>query len=105
MPASGIICQFVEDIERVEKLIEARSDMKILCEKDYIRNQKESGYRSYHLIVQYTVQTIDGPRALQVEIQIRTMAMDFWATVEHSLQYKYKIEDPGAYQDEAQQRG
>ena len=89
-----IICQFVEDIERVEKLIEALSDMKILCEKDYIRNQKESGYRSYHLIVQYTVQTIDGPRALQVEIQIRTMAMDFWATVEHSLQYKYKMKIP-----------
>jgi putative GTP pyrophosphokinase len=89
-----IICQFVEDIERVSKIIENRSDMKIICKKDYIRNQKRSGYRSYHLIVLYTVQTVDGPRELQAEIQIRTMAMDFWATVEHSLQYKYKMKIP-----------
>lgn len=89
-----IICQFVEDIERVEKLIEARSDMKILCEKDYIRNQKESGYRSYHLIVDYRVETMYGPKDLRAEIQIRTLAMNFWATIEHSLQYKYKKNIP-----------
>ena len=89
-----IICQFVEDIRKVAQLIEARSDIKILYEKDYVKKQKQSGYRSYHLIALYTVQTIDGPKELQVEIQIRTMAMDFWATVEHSLQYKYKTNIP-----------
>ena len=89
-----IICQFVEDIEKVVKLISERSDIEILYAKDYIKNQKQSGYRSYHLIASYTVQTIDGPKVLQVEIQIRTMAMDFWATVEHSLQYKYKTHIP-----------
>ena len=85
-----IICQFVEDIERVAQIINARSDIEIKSEKDYIRHMKDSGYRSYHLIVYYTVETLNGPKKLQVEIQIRTMAMDFWATIEHSLQYKYK---------------
>ena len=61
---------------------------------DYIKNPKPSGYRSYHLIIYYTVETINGPKEIQAEIQIRTMAMNFWATIEHSLQYKYKGEMP-----------
>ena len=89
-----IICQFVEDIERVVDLIRGRSDMEILEMKDYLANKKKSGYRSYHVVVGYTVDTIHGPKKLQVEIQIRTMAMNFWATTEHSLQYKYKGEIP-----------
>lgn len=89
-----IICQFVEDIYRVSSVIASRDDMQVTEVKDYIRNQKESGYRSYHLIVLYTVHMLDGPRKVQVEIQIRTMAMDFWATVEHSLQYKYRGKIP-----------
>ena len=89
-----IICQFVEDIEKVAEIISKRSDMEIKSVKDYIRNMKESGYRSYHLIIYYTVETMDGPKKLQAEIQIRTMAMNFWATIEHSLQYKYKTNIP-----------
>lgn len=89
-----IICQFVEDIETVVSLIRNRTDMEIKKEKDYITNQKPSGYRSYHMIVYYTVQTIQGPKRLNVEIQIRTLAMNFWATIEHSLQYKYKRNMP-----------
>ena len=89
-----IICQFVEDIERVVEIIRKRSDMIIKKEKDYIANSKESGYRSYHVIVYYTVQTINGPKNLEVEIQIRTLAMNFWAIIEHSLQYKYKENMP-----------
>lgn len=85
-----IICQFVEDIYEVVSLIRLRSDMRVKKEKDYIKNQKESGYRSYHMVVYYTVETDKGPREIPVEIQIRTLAMNFWATVEHSLQYKYK---------------
>jgi len=89
-----IICQFVEDIDKVVEIIRNRKDMEILQERDYIREMKSSGYRSYHMIICYTVDTLKGPKRLQMEVQIRTMAMNFWATVEHSLQYKYKRNIP-----------
>ena len=89
-----IICQFEEDIETVASLIQNRSDMTIKSEKNYLKHVKQSGYRSLHLIIYYIVETLNGPRKLQAEIQIRTMAMDFWATIEHSLQYKYKGDMP-----------
>ena len=89
-----IICQFVEDIDKVVEIIRNRDDMEIKQERDYIREMKPSGYRSYHIIIYYTVYTLDGPKRLMMEIQIRTMAMNFWATVEHSLQYKYKRNIP-----------
>ena len=89
-----IICQFEEDIETVASLIQNRSDMTVKSEKNYLKHVKQSGYRSLHLIIYYTVETLNGPRKLQAEIQIRTMAMDFWATIEHSLQYKYKGDMP-----------
>ena len=89
-----IICQFEEDIETVASMIQKRSDMTIKSEKNYLKHIKQSGYRSYHLIIYYTVDTIKGPKKLQAEIQIRTMAMNFWATIEHSLQYKYKGDMP-----------
>ena len=89
-----IICQFEEDIETVASLIQNRSDITIKSEKNYLKHVKQSGYRSLHLIIYYTVETLNGPRKLQAEIQIRTMAMDFWATIEHSLQYKYKGDMP-----------
>ncbi|MBQ8305645.1 MAG: GTP pyrophosphokinase family protein [Blautia sp.] len=94
-----IICQFEEDIGKVAALIKKRSDMTVKSEKDYLRHIKQSGYRSYHLIIYYTVETTDGPKKLQAEIQIRTMAMNFWATVEHSLQYKYKGDMPAHVAD------
>ena len=84
----------MEDIQRVSDLIAGRSDMEIKCIKDYIAHQKESGYRSYHLVIYYHVETLNGPKKIQAEIQIRTMAMNFWATIEHSLQYKYKTNIP-----------
>ncbi len=89
-----IICQFVEDIQKVVEIIKKRTDMRIKSEKDYITNMKPSGYRSYHLIIYYTVQTLKGTKELQTEIQIRTLAMNFWSTIEHSLQYKYKQNMP-----------
>lgn len=94
-----IICQFVEDIERVVELIRQRNDIEIKQEKDYINEPKDSGYRSYHMIVWYTVETMEGPKKIMVEIQIRTMAMNFWATIEHSLQYKYKMHMPEEIQE------
>ena len=64
--------------------------MTIVSERDYIRNRKNSGYRSYHVIISYPVDTIDGRKEILAEIQIRTLAMNFWATIEHSLNYKYQ---------------
>ena len=85
-----LICQFVEDIPEVVREIKGRTDMEVDSEIDYISHTKPSGYRSYHLVVRYTVQTIYGVQTIPVEIQIRTLAMNFWAVIEHSLQYKYK---------------
>ncbi len=89
-----IICQFVEDIYKVVEIIKRRSDMKIKNETNYINNMKKSGYRSYHIVVLYNVETLQGTKELEVEVQIRTLAMNFWATIEHSLQYKYKQNIP-----------
>ncbi|RXZ82338.1 GTP pyrophosphokinase family protein [Paenibacillaceae bacterium] len=85
-----IMCQFVDDIHRVADFIRARKDLTLVFEKDYITNFKDSGYRSYHMIVDYPVQTALGLKRVLAEIQIRTLAMNFWATIEHSLNYKYK---------------
>lgn len=85
-----VVVQFVDDIYTIVKLIRARKDMKIIEEKDYIQKNKESGYRSYHLIILYPVETIHGEKKILAEIQIRTLAMNFWAINEHSLNYKYK---------------
>ncbi|MTI68861.1 MAG: GTP pyrophosphokinase family protein [Firmicutes bacterium] len=91
-----IMCQFVEDIDKVVKLIRSRDgkDIKIVEERDYIKNIKESGYRSYHIIIKYSVHTAFGEKEILAEIQIRTLAMNFWATIEHSLNYKYKHSIP-----------
>lgn len=89
-----LICQFVEDIDTVVEIIRNRQDLEIKMEKDYITKSKPSGYRSYHIIAYYVVHTIKGPKKIEVEIQIRTLAMNFWSTIEHSLQYKYKEHMP-----------
>ena len=89
-----IICQFEEDIDSVVEMIRRRSDMRIKSEKNYLKHVKSSGYRSFHLIIYYNVETLNGHKEIQAEIQIRTMAMDFWATIEHSLQYKYRGDMP-----------
>jgi len=89
-----IMCQFVDDIKVITELIRARSDMSVVEERDYIENTKESGYRSYHLIVEYPVETTGGTVDILAEIQIRTLAMNFWATIEHTLNYKYSGEYP-----------
>ncbi|PMC40423.1 GTP pyrophosphokinase [Bacillus sp. UMB0899] len=84
-----MMCQFVDDIRFVVNMLKNRNDLEIIEERDYITNQKDSGYRSYHLVAKYPVQTIAGEKKLLVEIQIRTLSMNFWATIEHSLNYKY----------------
>ena len=79
-----LICQFTEDIYTVVKLIKKRKDMTVISEKDYIKN----------IIVHYEVETVKGTTIIPVEIQIRTLGMNFWAIIEHSLQYKYNGEIP-----------
>lgn len=89
-----LICQFVEDIYQIYDIIKKRQDMKVILEKDYVKNMKPSGYRSLHVIVEYTVETIKGRKTVPVELQIRTLGMNFWSTIEHSLQYKYSQNIP-----------
>ena len=86
-----LICQFTEDIYTVVKLIKKRKDMTVISEKDYIKNIKESGYRSLHLIVEIPIFLKDEKKNMRVEVQLRTIAMDFWASLEHKLSYKKDI--------------
>lgn len=89
-----IVCQFVSDIDTIVELMRTRQDFEVLEERDYIKEKKESGYRSFHMVVSYPVHTIDGRKDVLTEVQVRTMAMNFWATIEHSLNYKYSGEIP-----------
>ena len=95
-----IMVQFVDDVEEVLDIIRKRKDMRVVHERDYINNMKASGYRSYHVVVQYPVDTINGNQTVLAEIQIRTLSMNFWATIEHSLNYKYR----GNFPEEIKQR-
>lgn len=72
-----IMCQFTDDIKKVIDMLRNRKDFEIVEERDYITNKKPSGYRSYHLVIRYPVQTLDGEKPLLVEVQIRTLAMNF----------------------------
>ncbi len=91
-----IICMFVQDIYKVVDIIKKRSayDMKIIQEEDYITNVKESGYRSYHITIEYPIIQFNEIINVKCEIQIRTMAMNFWSTIEHSTRYKYNGKIP-----------
>ena len=89
-----VMVQFVDDVEEVVAILRKRHDMRVIQERDYINHRKASGYRSYHVVVEYTVDTINGAKTILAEIQIRTLAMNFWATIEHSLNYKYQGDFP-----------
>ncbi|USS92914.1 GTP pyrophosphokinase family protein [Fructilactobacillus ixorae] len=84
-----IMCPFLDDVYEVVQLLRRRNDVEIVSERDYVNNEKESGYRSYHIVFRYPLQLVTGQREILVEIQIRTLAMNFWATLEHSLNYKH----------------
>lgn len=87
-----IICSFEEDIYKMAKLLLQQDDVTLIEQKDYIASPKESGYRSLHLIVEIPIFLEDEKRAMKVEVQFRTIAMDFWASLEHKLRYKKDIE-------------
>ena len=83
-----VICSFPEDVYTMANAFLAMDDIEVLQEKDYIKNPKPNGYRSLHLIVAIPVYLAEGKRMTKVEIQLRTIAMDFWASLEHQLRYK-----------------
>lgn len=86
-----VICAFPEDIYRLAEQLKRQDDITLVREKDYIRSPKPNGYRSLHLIVEIPVFFSSGKRSIKVEVQFRTIAMDFWASLEHKMKYKKNI--------------
>ncbi|MGN0658700.1 MAG: GTP pyrophosphokinase family protein [Emergencia sp.] len=89
-----VVCNFVDDVYRVADMLIEQEDVKLITKKDYIANPKPNGYRSLHLVISIPVYLLDGMEEVPVEIQIRTVAMDFWASLEHQLRYKKSKEIP-----------
>lgn len=86
-----VICPFLDDIYNVADMLKRQDDLTVIQIKDYIKNPKPNGYRSFHMIVEVPVFFSNEKHAMQVEVQIRTVAMDFWATLEHQIKYKQDI--------------
>ena len=95
-----IICSFTSDIYQIADMISRQRDVTVLYVKDYIKNPKPNGYKSYHMVVTIPVYLSDGPVETKVEVQIRTVAMDFWASLEHKIYYKFEGEGPAYLQQE-----
>ena len=89
-----IVCSFTSDIYRLAEMIGKQKEFTILYIKDYMKHPKESGYRSYHMLITVPIQTTNGINPTKVEIQIRTIAMDFWASLEHKIYYKFEGNAP-----------
>lgn len=92
-----VVCAFIDDIYTVADLLANQDDITVLQVKDYIKNPKPNGYRSYHMIVEIPVFFSKGKTPMRAEVQIRTNGMDFWATLEHQLRYKKGIEEMEGY--------
>jgi len=86
-----VICSFVDDIYEVADMLVRQDDVRVVAIKDYIKNPKENGYRSYHIIIEIPVFFSDKKQPMRVEVQIRTIAMDFWASLDHELRYKKEM--------------
>lgn len=86
-----VICPFIEDIYLLADCLLQQDDVKLIKKKDYIKNPKENGYRSLHLIIEIPIFLKNEKRQMKVEIQLRTIAMDFWASLEHHLRYKKDV--------------
>ena len=93
-----VVCSFVDDIYRIADCFLAQEDVTLIKRKDYIKNPKPSGYRSLHLIVKTPIYTENGKKDMFVEVQMRTIAMDFWASLEHKLRYKKNLNPQTAIQ-------
>jgi len=91
-----VICSYIDDIYRIADFLASQDDIEIIRVRDYIKNPKPSGYRSLHLVVKIPVFLFGGKEYVYVEVQIRTIAMDFWASLEHQLKYKSGVKDSPA---------
>ena len=99
-----IICSFLDDIYEVADMLIRQDHVKVNAVKDYIQNPKPNGYRSYHMIIEIPVFFSDSKKPIRVEVQIRTIAMDFWASLDHQLKYKKSfIDDNGEISEELKQ--
>lgn len=94
-----VICPYIDDIYVVAERIRRQDDLNVLVEKDYIKNPKPNGYRSFHMVVEVPVFLSDSKRMVKVEIQIRTIAMDFWASLDHQIRYKMEAIVPDEITD------
>lgn len=94
-----VICPFIEDIYFVSDMLIQQDDIILIQRKDYIKNPKPNGYRSLHLVVEIPVYFSSKKQSMRVEVQIRTIAMDFWASLEHQIHYKKDDDSPGIIQD------
>ncbi|HIY77767.1 MAG TPA: GTP pyrophosphokinase family protein [Candidatus Borkfalkia excrementavium] len=88
-----VVCSFIDDIYRVADMLAKQDDITVVAVKDYIRKPKLNGYRSYHMIVEVPVFFSESKQIMRVEIQLRTVAMDFWASLEHQMKYKKESAD------------
>ncbi len=95
-----VVCPFVSDVHNVAEMLTGQDDVELLHRKDYITKPKGNGYRSLHLIVRIPVFLSDRVERVKVEVQLRTIAMDFWATLEHKLFYKYESQVPADFASE-----
>ena len=95
-----VICSFIDDIYVVAEMLARQDDVNVLMVKDYIRCPKVNGYRSYHMIIEIPVFFSDRKEKMSVEVQIRTMAMDFWASLDHQMKYKKDVDDSGEISEE-----
>lgn len=89
-----VICSFPEDIYAIADILTEQDDITLISRKDYIANPKPNGYRSLHLIIEIPIFLSTGKKMMRAEVQFRTIAMDFWASLEHKLKYKHNIKDP-----------
>lgn len=88
-----VICSFIDDIYEISRMLARQDDVRVIAIKDYIRCPKANGYRSYHMILEVPVFFSDCKQFIRVEVQIRTIAMDFWASLDHQLKYKKQMDD------------
>ena len=95
-----VICPFIEDIYTVADMLMRQDDLTLVEKKDYIKNPKPNGYRSLHLILEVPIFLSEATKPVRIELQLRTIAMDFWASLEHQLRYKSDVEVPPQISDD-----
>ena len=95
-----VVCNFIDDVYAIADMLMEQNDITLIAKKDYIENPKDNGYRSLHLVLSVPVFLLNGCESVPVEVQIRTVAMDFWASLEHKIHYKFEGDAPESIKNE-----